>query len=219
MASRAAAASKRARSANRPMRTDCARRQVQRDVAAVVDPGARRRRRAGSSRSAPRATEPATAAIGVMKPARYGRQACHMRRATTPCSGQSAPRTGARSSGSSATSSASTVCEPPPGRSCAAATAARVAVGADHDVDRAVLEVPAAVRAAVRVARSWRRRAFSPAAAAAPSGQGLPVGLRTQRRAGRRAVVVPGAAAQHVARACAHGPCGRRARGSRPAAC
>ena len=38
------------------------------------------------------ATAPATAAIGVMKPARNGSHACHMRRATAPCSVQSSPR-------------------------------------------------------------------------------------------------------------------------------
>src|SRR6218665_1389266 len=67
-------------------------------------------------------TAPAPAAIGVMKPARYGLQAAHMRRATPPRSAQPAP-TGARSAGNSSTNSCNRPAKRSQARSWARATA------------------------------------------------------------------------------------------------
>ena len=65
-----------------------------------------------------------------------------MRRATTPCSGHS-PRTGRRSEGSSVTSSGSTLRKR--AQRCLVRDLDRMglALGADHEVDRPVLKVPA----------------------------------------------------------------------------
>ena len=200
-------------SATTPTSNDCPGRQMQRDVAAVVDVGAGD---AGSREERDQLVgdAPATAAIGGDEArSRCGRQAATMRRATGPrrLDGRASTGRSARSSGSSPTSSASTL----PNRAPRALDRRGDRVASPSapmmQVDRAVLEMPAAVDRGARGPRR-RRAGAAPrphrATRAAATGWPRP-SLDHAHAAARRA----------RRRAGARGPCGRRARDSRRGAC
>ena len=215
--------SKRARSAHRPDAHRRAGRQVQRDVAAVVDPGARQpvavvgsdqllRHRAGHRRH--RRDEAAVAVRPAGVPHAPGDR--------RPRSGQSPSRTGRRSAAVRPPVRPASSGSARQAASCAASTARGVAVGADHDVDRSVLEVPAAVRQRARSAVNGalsRPMRPQPSSGGAPERPGIGRSGRLDAPARRRAVVVPARRARARPRAAARGPCGRPAPGSRRGAC